>query len=107
MNCIDNECRHLCVGFVGDYFDNYCALTGREIPDDIDINQCQNYTQAHTCIDCIHAKVTVYETGTIDDIAYRCPFQNNKMIYDDNNPCMGHYTDVPECNINKFQKENN
>lgn len=106
MNCIDNECRHLCTGFVNGYYDNVCALTGKAIPDDIDITQCENYQQAHTCIDCIHSRITIYETGTIDDIEYRCPFQNKKMIYDDLEPGIRHYADVPECPINKFQKEN-
>ena len=102
MNCIDNECRHL----YSEFGELYCKLTEKEIPEDIDITQCENYIQAHTCIDCIHAKRIVYETGTIDDIEYRCPFQNNKMIYDDLNVYMTHYADVPECNINKFSKEN-
>ena len=106
MNCIDHECRNLCIGFVNGYWESVCALTGKEIPDDIDITQCKNYQQAHTCIDCIHSRITIYETGTIDDIEYRCPFQNNKLIYDDSNTYMRHYTDVPECPINKFQKEN-
>ena len=103
MNCIDNECRHL----YSELGESYCKLTGKEIPEDIDIIQCENYLQAHTCIDCIHAKVTIYEMGTIDDIQYRCPFQNNELIYDDLNPCYFHYADVPECNINKFSKEIN
>lgn len=102
MNCIDNECRHL-YAEMGEW---YCELTQQEVPDDIDVTQCKNYLQAHTCLDCAHARITVYETGTIDDIEYRCPFQNNKMIYDDSNPGCRHYADVPECNINKFQKEN-
>lgn len=106
MNCIDNECRHLSTGLVNGYYDNICGLTGNAIPDDIDITQCKNFQQAHTCIDCIHSRITIYETGTIDDIEYRCPFQNNKMIYDDSDPGIRHYENVPECNIEKFQKEN-
>lgn len=99
MNCIDNECRHLYSHF-GEWF---CELTEQEIPDDIDVKQCENFTEAQTCLDCTHAKIQVHETGTIDDIEYRCPFQNDKMIYDDLNPYYAHYADVPECNIGKFE----
>ena len=79
MNCIDNECKHL-YSETGEMF---CELTHAEVPDDIDEIECKNFLQAHTCINCMHSKITVYETGTIDDIEYRCPFQNNKLIYDD------------------------
>ena len=96
MNCIDNECKHFHIW-------EKCSLTGAEIPDDIDITQCSNFLQARTCINCIHSVPTVYETGTIDDIEYRCPFQSNKLIYDDSNVYNGHFADVPECNINKWK----
>lgn len=46
------------------------------------------------------AKKKPKETGTIDDIEYRCPFQENKLTYDDSiAPCYNHYYDVPECNV--------
>lgn len=99
MNCIDNECKHL-YSEMGEMF---CELTHAEVPDNIDEIECKNFLQAHTCINCMHSKTTVYETGTIDDIEYRCPFQNNKLIYDDSNPMNSHYLDVPECNIDKFE----
>lgn len=95
MNCIDNACVHL----YSDFGESYCKLTHEEIPDDIDITQCENFIQAHTCLNCSCAKIRMYETGTIDDIEYRCPFQNNKLIYDDLNPYCTHYADVPECNV--------
>lgn len=95
MNCIDNECRHLYT----EGCESYCSITHKEVPDDIDITQCANFLQACTCINCTHANITIYETGTIDDIEYRCPLQGNKMIYDDSNPYCAHYADVPECNI--------
>lgn len=100
MNCIDNNCRHI----YADCGEEYCNLTHEAIPDDIDVTQCDYFTQARTCIDCIHSKLCVYETETIDDIEYRCPFQNNKLIYDDSNPCCRHYIDVPECNIGRFEE---
>ena len=99
MNCLDNECRHQYV--VLDEF--CCKLTGKEIPEDIDVTQCENYEQARTCINCAYGIPTVYETGTIDDIKYRCSLQNKKLMYDDSNPYYRHYADVPECNIDKFK----
>ena len=99
MNCIDNECKHL-YSEMGEMF---CELTHEEVPDNIDEIQCEHYLQARTCIDCVYSKTTIYETGTIDDIEYRCPFQSNKLIYDDSNAMNRHYLDVPECNIDKFE----
>lgn len=58
---------------------------------------------AKTCIDCKYRNATIYETGTIDDVEYRCPFQGNKLMYDDINPLVSHYSDVPECNVEKFE----
>ena len=48
MNCIDNACVHL----YSDFGEPYCKLTYEEIPDDIDITQCENFIQAHTCLSC-------------------------------------------------------
>lgn len=101
MNCIDNNCRYL----NSYYLEWFCELNHEKVPDDIDVIQCEHFAQARTCIDCVHSRITVYETGTIDDIEYRCPFQNNKLIYDDSNPCCIHYFDIPECNIGKFEEE--
>lgn len=101
MNCIDNNCRYL-NSYPVEWF---CELNHEEVPDDIDVTQCEHFTQAHTCIDCTYSRIRVYETGTIDDIEYRCKFQNDKVIYDDSNPYCKHYADVPECNIGKFMEE--
>jgi len=46
----------------------------------------------------------VYETGSIDDIEYRCKLQNNKLIYDDSNPYVTHPLDFPDCHINKYEQ---
>lgn len=100
MNCIDNECKNL-YSYYGEW---YCSLTKQEVPDGIDITECENFIQACTCINCKHSISTVYETGTIDDIEYRCPFQDKKLIYDDSNPYCQHFADVPECNIGKFKQ---
>ena len=101
MNCIDDACKH-CYDYCKEW-ERYCKLTGEKIPDDIDITQCENFVQAKTCLDCKYSKLTVYETGTIDDIEYRCSLQDNKLIYDDSNACCKHYPDIPECNIGKFK----
>lgn len=78
MNCIDNNCKNIYT-ICGEY---YCAITHEEIPGFINVldpneksGDCDNFVQAHTCLNCKHAKTAVYETGTIDDIEYRCPFK--------------------------------
>lgn len=104
MNCIDNECKHLLRTWDCEW---YCNFTHEEVPDDIDTTQCEHFVQARTCINCTHSIPTIYETGTIDDIEYRCPFQDNRLIYDDLNPMNSHYADVPECNVGKFESLEN
>lgn len=99
MNCIDNDCKYLFTQ-LGNW---YCNIKRCEIPDDIDITQCDDFVQARTCINCKHSISRIYETGTIDNIEYRCPFQDKKLIYDDLEPYMSHFADVPECNIGKFE----
>lgn len=101
-NCLDDPCKyhHYCVDPQSNF---WCSLHDCEIPDDIDETGCKDFELARTCIDCKHRKTTIYETGTIDDIEYRCPFQDGKLIYDDINPGVSHYADVPTCNINKFE----
>lgn len=101
MNCIDNACKYCEQCYLDDVL--RCTLTDTVVPDNIDETQCENFVQAKTCLDCKHSKMTVYETGTIDDIEYRCPFQNNKLIYDDSNIYNTHYADIPECNIGRFE----
>ena len=60
--------------------------------------------KAKTCINCKHAIVEVFESGQIDCVDYRCPFQDNKFIYSDNNVFAEHFCDVPECKIGKFEE---
>lgn len=98
MNCIDHPCKYL-FDYCGE---EYCILTYKEIPEDIDITQCENFVFARTCLDCANSTMTVYETGTIDEIEYRCKLQNNKLTCHDLNPYCAHYSDIPECNIGKF-----
>lgn len=101
MNCIDNECKYLLHTWDCEM---YCSLLNKEVSEDIDETQCVHFTQARTCINCKHSLETVYETGTIDDIEYRCPFQNKKLMYDDSDAYNSHFADVPECNINKWEE---
>lgn len=101
-NCIDSPCIYSHYQF--DPFNHFwCALHNCEPPDNVDETGCNDFKLAKTCIDCKHSLQTVYETGTIDDIEYRCPFQNKKLIYDDSNCGVDHYGDVPECNIGQFE----
>ena len=102
-NCIDSPCKFCSYGFDKSYGDPYCLLNKELVPDNIDETDCRDFKLAQTCIDCKHSIPQVYETGTIDDIEYRCPFQNNKLIYDDLNVGVTHYDDIPECNIGKFE----
>lgn len=101
MNCIDNNCKHT----YSEMGEIYCSLTHEEIPDDIDIVQCDKFEQSQTCINCKYSKETVYETGTIDNIEYRCILQDNKLMYDDMDPYHSHFADVPECSIDMFEQE--
>ena len=101
MNCINDDCKYLYQDYHGDEL--HCLLTYSVIPDNIEETQCKNFVQAKTCINCKHATIQIYETDRIDSIEYRCPFQNNKLMYDDTNPYNFHYMDVPECNIDKFE----
>lgn len=103
-NCIDRECKYA-THTIEPYGDLYCSLQNKEVQDDIDITGCKQFKVAKNCLNCKHSIPTVYETGTIDDIEYRCPFQNNKLIYDDSCCEVTHNIDIPECNINKWEEE--
>lgn len=102
MNCIDNECIHS-KSIIGDWV---CELD-ESYPDCIidDDFDCPNFIQAKNCLSCKHSSQTVYETGTIDDIEYRCILQDKKMIYDDNDPYNQHHSDIPECNCGKWESD--
>lgn len=101
MNCIDNACKYCEKHYLDDVI--RCTLTDTIVPDNIDETQCEKFTQAKTCLDCKHAKREIYETGSIDGIGYRCPFQTNKEIYHDVCWMSCHYADIPECNIGRFE----
>ena len=100
MNCVDHPCKYRADTIDRD---SYCSLHNCEVPDDVDQVGCKDFVLARTCLDCKHRLPTTYETGTIDDIEYRCPFQNRKLIYDDLNPFFNHYADIPECNCGEFE----
>lgn len=100
-NCFDKPCVYH--GHDLNKFDSYCFKLKCTIEDYPDGENCEAFELAETCLDCKHSRETVYETGTIDDIEYRCPFQNNKLIYDDSSPYHEHYNDIPKCNVGKFE----
>lgn len=102
MNCINNECIHT-KSIIGDWI---CELD-ENYPDCImeDSFNCPNFIQARNCLSCKYSSQTVYETGTIDDIEYRCKLQDKKLIYDDSNPYNQHHSDIPECNYGKWESD--
>lgn len=103
-NCMNMPCIYHYYTY-SPYYEDYCLKRKSTLPQDIDEINCGLFQLACTCLDCKHAIIAVYETGTIDDIEYRCKLQNNKLIYDDSNPYNKHYKDIPKCNINKFELE--
>lgn len=102
-NCFDKNCIYSGHEFKNLLIEFYCHKLKCEIDDAVEKEDCEHFKLAETCLDCKYSLPTTYETGTIDDIEYRCPFQNNKLIYDDLNPVISHYNDIPQCNINKFE----
>ena len=102
-NCIDHPCKYR-KDTLHPKLDGYCVIKADEVPDRIDEIDCEFFKIAKTCLSCKHSEPTIYETGTIDDIEYRCPFQNNKLVYDDLNPYVDHYSDIPKCNVERFEE---
>lgn len=105
-----SKCKYSCVDYPCKYCHDdpisgtsHCILLNTYVPDDIDRNGCPHFVFAKTCIDCKHANKTMYETGTLDSIEYRCNLQNDKYMYDDGTSFTDHYDNVPECNIGKFE----
>lgn len=98
MNCFDG-CKY--------YYDS-CIDNGRcelkpdfKIPDN-DTFSCSDYIKAKNCLTCKHSSPTIYETGTIDCIEYRCNFEGNatwtdKVVYNDSEPMIRHHYDILEC----------
>ena len=101
--CEDENCAFYKEYFGKNYREElyYCGKKKCHINEIIECNELES---PETCEYCKHSSITVYETGTIDDIEYRCKLQNNKLIYDDLNPYMTNYLDFPKCNIGKFEK---
>ena len=104
MNCWD-DCKY--------FFENsdhscwqkekYRCLANSELIITDDDFDCVDYTIAKNCVTCKHSQERVYETGTVDGIQYRCPFQNNAVIYKDTNFMNLHHYSIPECQINKWE----
>ena len=108
VNCYDDNCK---------YYFNTCYLTDGcklkpdfKIPDD-DTIPCPDYIEAKNCLTCKHSIPTVYETGTIDCIEYRCNFSGNvtwtdKVVYNDSEPMLQHHYDIPDCPNGHWKGDN-
>lgn len=95
-NCLEDFCKHCSYD---PWNDSYECKLDYEIKDEWD---CPDFEMLERCDNCIHARITVYETGTIDQVDYKCALQDNKFIYSDvtGNP---YDPDFPECNIGRFE----
>lgn len=108
VNCYDDNCK---------YYFNTCYLTDGcklkpdfKIPDD-DTIPCSDYIEAKNCLTCKYSIPTVYETGTIDCIEYRCNFSGNvtwtdKVVYNDSEPMLRHHYDIPDCPNGYWEGDN-
>lgn len=103
MNCWENDCKYFLENPIRGWSSEYtCTLNPDFVITGDDFN-CPNCITAQNCLTCKHSLIQIYETGTIDDIEYRCPFQNNKVIYDDSDPMNRHHPNIPECPIEKWE----
>lgn len=106
LPCEDNECAYYKEEKVRNswIWKGYCNKTKCYI--DESMNKCDSFEFPKTCLDCKHSYSITYDEGIfcIDDIAYYCKLQNNKLIYDDSSPLISHYADIPKCPIDKFEK---
>ena len=84
-----------------------CKKLNKEITDQMCDNaeNCKHFQKLQFCDTCAYAKVDVYETGTVDSITYRCILQNNKLIYDDNNPMSCQNAKYPECILGMYEEK--
>ena len=84
-----------------------CMKFNKEITDQMCDNaeNCKHFKRLQFCDTCAYAKVDVYETGTIDCITYRCILQNNKLIYNDNNPMSCQNANYPKCIIEMYEEK--
>lgn len=99
MKC-DTECKFMFEDTLTDKF--ICTKFNKDVSDFE--GECESFEELCFCSTCKHSRSTIYETGTIDDIEYRCQLQNNKLIYDDSSPYSLHNSDFPECSINRYEK---
>lgn len=102
MNCAVNDCKFYDEEIDDQFCRKKCVQLSDNIYDDDDWD-CEDFEEARVCANCQHSRTTVYETGTIDDIEYRCPFLDNKLVYDDLSPCSRHFSDMPQCSTGKFE----
>lgn len=102
---VKDECRYLKEDLFS--YEFICTKQQKELTDEeldsCEYGKCVLFEELKACCNCKHSNVQIYETGTIDDIEYRCSLQNNKLIYDDSSFGLVHYADFPLCNIDKFE----
>ena len=84
-----------------------CKKHNKEITDQMCDNaeNCKYFQKLQFCDTCAFAKVDVYETGTVDCVTYRCILQNNKLIYEDNNPMSCQNANYPECILAMYEEK--
>lgn len=102
---VKDECKYLKEEVVPDRF--ICTKQQKELTDDeldnCEYEKCLLFEELKSCPNCVHSICRVYEIGIFDCIDYHCLLQDKKLIYSDICPLMVHYTDFPQCNINKFE----
>ena len=105
LKVIKDECRYIQEEPLS--YEFICTKQQKELTDEeldnCEYGKCALFEELKACCNCKHSSVQIYETGTIDDIEYRCTLQNNKLIYDDSSPGLVNYADFPLCNIDKFE----
>lgn len=97
FNCLD--CKHFKENFDGN---DTCTANNSNVVD-YNPSLCPHFTKLQFCDTCTYANIVVYETGTIDEIVYRCTLQNNKVIYSDSS-FIANNSEYPECNINCYEE---
>jgi hypothetical protein len=101
MTVYCDECRFFKCADAGD---TYICMKRNIDVSDYDEIECNDFEKHESCDECRYAKIIIYETGTIDDIAYHCRLQGNKLMYDDLNPYRCSNYDFPRCPVGMYEK---
>ena len=68
------------------------------------ISDCDNYTEIQSCPTCIFSEPEVWNTGTIDCIAYKCTKMDNNISYINNTLQFDNYSQLPLCLTSGWSK---